>query len=328
VGRGVHVTLACPPAAARLRAEAARAGAEIVDVRHVVHSRDRWDVVHVHDGAAAVIGWHTAQRSGARLVRTQHFVRPATVERTGWRRAASLVLHRALNADVDALVAVSESAAAAALERREVGAAKVSVIPPGIELPDEQQVERAVAARRELRDPVIAFVGRLEREKQLQLLLCAIPLVLRHLPRCTFAIAGSGSAEPELRALARQLRLGRSVRWLGEVEAPDAVLADAHVYVHPCAGEGFGLAVAEAAAWALPVVGRDSGGVGELVEDEATGLLVPDDDPAELAAALVRLAADREWAEELGREGRRRAVAGLGAERTAALTHELYERIR
>jgi glycosyltransferase involved in cell wall biosynthesis len=286
----------------------------------------RPDIVHVHDGAAAVAGWSLAGRLG-KLVRTQHFVRTASSERGGWRRVASLALHRALNVDVDALVAVSQSAATAAEARREVSGEKVTVIPPGIDLPGDEEVERAIADRLRAPDPVVAYVGRLEREKSVDLLLCAVPLVLRHLPGCKFVIAGAGSCGRELKELARKLKLERNVVFLGEVEDPAAVLARAHVFVNPSSEEGYGLAVAEALAWALPVVAVRSGGVAELVEDQATGLLADTADPHELAAAIIRLAADRELAEELGTRARRRALTTLGGDRTAELTLDLYKRL-
>ena len=335
--RDVDVTIACPPTAERLREEAADAGVRVIppagaprtawmsDLARWVPGSPR--IVHVHDGLSAVAGWRLTGRSGTHLVRTQHFVRPASTERSGWRRVASFALHRTINSDVDALVAVSQSAADAALDRMEITAGKVTVIPPGIELPRSEDVDRAVERRRTLASPVVAYIGRLEHEKAIQLLLTSIPLVLAHVPSCTFVIAGAGAAEAELRALSRTLQIGGSVSWLGEIPHPAAVLSDAHAYVNPSPNEGFGLAVAEAMSWALPVVGRTTGGVAEIVDDGVTGLLVAEDDPAELATAIVRLVEDRALAEQLGRAARRVAVARFGSERTTDLTLQLYERL-
>lgn len=335
--RNVDVTIACPPTAERLREEAADAGIRVIPPASAprtawMSNLGRWvpastRIVHVHDGLAAVTGWRLAGRRGARLVRSQHFVRPASTERSGWSRVASFAVHRRINADVDALVAVSQSAADAALERNEIAAGKVNVISPGIELARADEVERAIERRRTLPSPVVAYIGRLEHEKAVPLLLMAIPLVLEHVPDCRFAIAGAGAAEAELRALARSLKIERSVRWLGEIPHPAAVLSEAHACVNPSANEGFGLAVAEAMSWALPVVGRTTGGVAEIVDDGKTGLLVAEDDPAELATAIVRLVENREYAEALGREARRVAGARFDSERTADLTLQLYERL-
>lgn len=329
---GIDSSIACPPGAVRLREEAAAAGVPVVVARPAELPQKlagRFpDVVHAHDGAAAVAAWRVSTFGGSKLVRTQHFVRPASVERTGWRRAASLALHRALNAEVDALVAVSESVASAIRERREARAARIEVISPGIDVPEDAEVRRAARARRESEHLVIATVGRLEREKAHDLLLLAMPLLLERVPDARLVVAGSGSLEEDLRRLAGRLRLERAIVWAGEVDDPAEVLRSAHVYVNPSSVEGFGLAVAEAMAWALPIVGMRGGGVAELVEDGLTGLLVDDADPSALAAALARLAADRSLAQRLGRAGRARAVELLDADVTAARTAALYERLR
>ena len=117
--RNVDVTIACPPTATRLREEAADAGIRVIPPESAPRTAwltglGRWipgspRIVHVHDGLAAVAGWRIAGRRRAQFVRSQHFVLPASAERSGWRRAASFALHRRINADVDALVAVSQS---------------------------------------------------------------------------------------------------------------------------------------------------------------------------------------------------------------------------
>jgi glycosyltransferase involved in cell wall biosynthesis len=260
-------------------------------------------------------------------VRTQHFIVPASAARRGWRRFASLALHRALNADLAALVAVSESVADAVRSRREVRPERVEVIAPGIELPDDDAVERAVAARRTAERPTIVCLSRLEREKSLPLLLASLPLLLERIPDVRLVVAGTGSLHAELHELTFRLGVARAVEWRGHVEDPGALLAQAHVYAHPAEAESFGLATAEAAAWALPVVGRRAGGTAEIVEDNVSGLLVESGEPASFAEALATLLENPGVAERMGRAGRARAVALYGADRTADRTLELYERI-
>ncbi len=337
--RGLDCRIACPPTAARLRAEASAAGVPVTPATGTRRAgwfsdalerlaADPPDVVHAHDGAAAVAAWRLTSLGRSQLVRTQHFVRPASAERQGWRGTVSLALHRALNADLAALVAVSQSVSDSARSRREVAKAKLEVIWPGIDVPSDGDVEDAVRARRRLPQPAVAFVGRLEAEKSLPTLLGAIPLVLERIGACRFVIAGAGSLERDLRELAAGLDIGGAIDWLGEVPESAAVLAESHVFVNPCAVEGFGLVTAEAMAWQLPVVATASGGSAELVEDGVSGLLVEPYDPAALAGAIVRLVSDRGLAEELGRGARARARERFGAERTVERTVALYERIR
>ena len=335
---GCDAELACPPSALRLRAEAAAAG---IPVRPSADGARRpWisrvarqlaaqpaDVVHLHDGRAAVAGLLLARLGQPLVVRTQHFTHPASVGRRGLRREASLALHRTLNRRLDGYVAVSRSVADAADERRETGDAAVVVIAPGIELPDEAAVARAQGAREGLPQPVVAFVGRLEAEKHVDVLLHAIPRVLGRLPGCRFVIAGAGGQEAALRELSGRLGVEAAVTWTGEVTDPGAVFEGAHLYVNPSPSEGFGLATIEAMAFALPVVAADSGGSAEIVADTETGLLVAGGNADAMAAAIVALAGDRPRAAQLGEEARRRTLPRYGIERTAQATLAFYRRL-
>lgn len=335
---GCRAEIACPPSATRLRAEAEGMG---IPVLPSAAARGRtWlaalarllavrppGVLHLHDGRAAAAGALLARAGRPVVVRTQHFTRPASAERSGLGRAASLTLHRALNRRLDGYVAVSENVAAAALERGEVGAAELAVVPPGIDLPDEDTLAIARAARERLPHPVVAYIGRLEAEKGVDSLVRAAPRVLDQLPDCRFVIAGSGSRGQALRALARELGVEHVITWAGEVPDPGAVLARAHVYVSPSAQEGFGLATVEAMASGLPVVAVGAGASVELVEHGVCGLLAPPGDLERLASHIAELAGDRSRALEMGEAARQRAVARYGIDRTARATLDLYLRL-
>jgi len=172
-------------------------------------------------------------------------------------------------------------------------------------------------------------MGRLEPEKRVDVLVEAIPRVLTDAHDARFVIAGSGSAADALRALARRRSVEHAIEWKGWVREPDAVLARSHLYVNTWPWEGFGMAMAEAMAWGLPVVATDSAASPELVADEQTGLIVPPCDPAALADAIIRLLRDRELAARMGALGRTRAERyGIRttAEQTLALYSELIQR--
>jgi glycosyltransferase involved in cell wall biosynthesis/O-antigen ligase len=331
LGTECEPVIACPPGARRLRAEAAAAGVPVLPAAGArlleILEGDPPHVIHAHDGRSAVLGWRLASSGPTRLVRTQHFIETASAGRRGWLRAASLAAHRALNADVDAFVAVSASVAEAAKTRGEADPRKVVVIPPGTELPTLDDVRSARAARRKQRAPMVAFVGRLEAEKSVSLLLCAAALVVERLPGCRFVIAGAGSLEDELRGLARSLGIEEAVSWLGHVDDVGPVLASAHVYAQPCDVDGFGLATTEAMAYELPVVGRAAGGTAEIVEDEISGLLVEEADPSAFADAIVRLASDRPLGARMGKKGRVRVAKLFAVERTVEDTLAVYRRV-
>src|SRR5205807_9496158 len=139
------------------------------------------------------------------LVRTQHFVLPATATRSGWRKVASVSLHRWLNRRVSGYIAVSQAALDAAVRRGEIDRARTAVIAPGIDLPSADALAQARNQRQEIAAPLVAAVGRLEAERRFDVFLEASALVQRELPDCRFVIAGTGSQEEKLKLLAARL---------------------------------------------------------------------------------------------------------------------------
>jgi len=118
-------------------------------------------------------------------------------------------------------------------------------------------------------------------------------------------VVGGGPAEPRLR------RLLPSAVFLGQHRGEQLaeIFASLDVFVHGGCHETFGQAIQEAAASGLPVVAPAVGGPVDLVEDGATGYLVPPGDAGALTAATRRLAADPAARAAMGRAGRQRVLA-------------------
>jgi len=151
-------------------------------------------------------------------------------------------------------------------------------------------------------------VGRLIPIKGHIVLLRAFAEAKRELPDLRLEIAGRGPLEPALKALAHELGVSESVRFLGHVSPIQAAIEGSTVVVVPSMGEGFGMVALEAMERARPVIAASIGGLGELVQDGETGLLVPPGEAEPLRAAIVRLAGDLELARRMGEAGRRRAL--------------------
>jgi glycosyltransferase involved in cell wall biosynthesis len=265
-----------------------------------------------------------ASIAGAALVRTQHFVRPASAERTGLQGRLSVAAHRLINRRLDGYICVSDAAARAARARRDAGRATAVVIPPGVAIPSSIQVQSAFAARSSAQHPVVLSAGRLEPERRFDVLLDAIPAVLKGAPDCEFLIAGAGSAERDLKAQVRSLGVENSVRWAGWLPDLAPALAGAHIYVNTWPWEGFGMATAEAMGFALPIVAANTGASPELVEDRVSGLLVEPADAAALADALIELLANPDRGAAMGAAGRARALRRYSMSATAESTHAFY----
>jgi phosphatidylinositol alpha-1,6-mannosyltransferase len=173
----------------------------------------------------------------------------------------------------------------------------------------------AIRARFRLPDGVrwLLTVARLEPHKGMDTVIAALPAIAARASDVGYLIAGSGPARERLERLAQKAGVADRVRFLGEVGEGDLPalynVASAYVGVSRRAErigvEGFGLALVEASACALPIVAGDSGGVPDAVRAGETGFLVPPEDVAAVAEAVCRLLTDRELAGRIGAAGRR-----------------------
>jgi glycosyltransferase involved in cell wall biosynthesis len=128
--------------------------------------------------------------------------------------------------------------------------------------------------------------------------------------RTHFALVGEGACRKQYMAQAAAMGLTDHVTWTGLVENPiaEGVYAATDILAHvPRWHEAFGFVIAEAMAAARPVVATAVGGVPELVEDGATGILAPRRDAATIAEKLLLLINDPGLRERLGSAGKRAA---------------------
>jgi glycosyltransferase involved in cell wall biosynthesis len=173
-------------------------------------------------------------------------------------------------------------------------------------------------------EPRFLCIGRLIPIKGHVVLLRALALALKDAPELTLEIAGRGPLEPALKAVAKELGVEHAVHFLGYVAPIQRAIDDSAVVVVPSLGEGFGMVALEAMERARPVLAAEIGGLGELVVDGRTGLLVPPGEAEPLARALVELARDPQRRRELGEAGRRRALEHFAEHRNVERTELLY----
>jgi glycosyltransferase involved in cell wall biosynthesis len=174
----------------------------------------------------------------------------------------------------------------------------------------------------------ILFVGRMEQRKGIDLLLAALPTVLQGVPAATATLVGSDRDafwENRWRKTAPPAVANR-VTFAGVVadRALEQHYANAHVFVAPSRYESFGLIFVEAMARALPVVALRAPGAADLIDDNATGLLVASDDSDALAAALVRLATDSAARNRIGSAAHALVEKRYSLPVLAAASAELY----
>src|SRR5579885_2356596 len=168
-------------------------------------------------------------------------------------------------------------------------------------------------------------VGRLIPIKGHVVLLRAFRKVLDARPDARLDIAGRGPLEHGLKDLARELGLAGAVRFLGHVTPIQRAVERSFAVVVPSLGEGFGMVALEAMERARPVIAAAIGGLGEIVRDGVTGVLVPPGEAEPLTDAIVRVASDPELARRMGEAGRQRALARFLQSFCTERTELLYE---
>lgn len=283
------------------------------------------DVVHAHDWLVAQSAVTLAQVAGAPLVTTIHATewgRHGGHLTTPLRRAIDSV-ERWLVHQSDRVIVCSIAMHDEVVARLGADPARVDIVTGGVDI-------TAWGGRRPPRAdaPVLLFAGRVEWEKGLQDVVDGLPAIRRAFPGTTLRVAGEGSYEGGVRALARRRRVASAVEWLGRCD--DATLAAqyraADVVVVPSSYEPFGLVALEAAAAGTPRVVARTGGLAEQVRDGVTGEVVPPADPAALATAVTRLLHDPARAARLAAAAKRDVRPRHGWDTVAAATAAVYER--
>ena len=289
-------------------------------------------VVHVHNFKDALVALRARRlmksdrRRGLRVVCTRHLVRPAKTGR----------LDRGTYRDLDALIFVSDAARAAFMATAPADLnndPRICVIRNAIPLPknnsdqkSRESIANVVGTRHGASAPTVSanasekselsekfrflFAGRIAPEKGLDVLVEAFRRVEFARPgAAALTVCGTGDSRtvmPIVRTT-RAPELDGKVTWAGHLDDISAVIARADAGVVPSrAPEAFGLAALEFMAAGIPVIASEIGALPEVIGPD--GILVPPEDPAALADAMLRLIDSPELCARLGEAGKRRAA--------------------
>ena len=336
------------------------------EIRELIR-REKPDVVHCHNTFPQISPsvYYAAAREGVPVVQTLHNYRLACLNgylfregtvcekclgRTPWcglrhrcyrdslggslSLFAMLVVHRLLGTwrrKVTRYIALTDFArdkfVAAGLPAGKLVVKPNAFAPPAQTRPASTNVDNP-----ELR---VLYVGRLSPEKGVDVLLRAWAQFSKSSgggSRPTLTIVGDGPERGALGAIADELGLSDSVRFLGALprDAALAELASASLLVFPSLWyETFGLTILEAASQGVPALVTNFGGQSSLVEDGVSGRLVLPGDPAALAAALHDLLSDPAALLRMGDAARAAFEASdCRPDRNLARLLDIYESVR
>ena len=332
------VSIACPPRSPlALRADKVQVVPlnikKLVDLRAIralarLLQSGRADVLHAHNGRTQLHGALAVRlaRRGA-LVWTQHFINPHHAQ-VGGRKAAGLKrVHRAVNAQTHGFIAISGAVKSAMLERGEASESQIVVVRNGIGDPRAAQLENAasVRARYGVKSdaPLVVALCRLEREKEVGVLLRAWAKTALKVHDARLVIGGRGARQGELQQQIESLKIGQSAQLIGFAEDALSLLNAADVFVHPAPAEPFGLVFLEAMGLGKPVVACRGGAAPEIVNQQCGNLVAPSDE-TQMSVALCELLRDETRARALGENGRARFEAHFTRAQMARQTRAVY----
>ncbi len=273
------------------------------------------DIVHSHDPfSVGLFGMNVARRHRIPYVHTYHTLYPEYVHYV-WETRLTKKLAERLSRDFcqqcSSIVAPSTK-----IERylREWGVrVPIDIIATGIDVDRYSTVDpvriEAIRTSLDLKpdERVLLFMGRLGREKNVEMLLRS--LWLTHLSKIRLVIAGDGPHREYLEALVDELDLRSRVSFLGYLERGDSIAAYhlAHAFAFASTTETQGLVIGEAMAAGLPVIAVEDRAVEDFVISGRTGLIVPSR-PEDLAHAFDDLLGDDESRESMADASRERAI--------------------
>lgn len=174
-------------------------------------------------------------------------------------------------------------------------------------------------------DPTVLFVGRLVVQKGPDILVRAMPSVLKFYPNCKFVLVGDGHMRNDVIGLAHQLGVAPALRMLGSKQGLEVVnlFKACDIVAVPSRNEPFGIVILEGWSASKPVVSTKRGGPAEFVWHEVNGLQI-DDNPESVAWGLGTLLADHERCRWMGRNGRAAVDAAFNWDTIAGQTEQVY----
>jgi glycosyltransferase involved in cell wall biosynthesis len=212
---------------------------------------------------------------------------------------------------------------------------KLTVIHDGIDLLPFSLPQSPTAGDRDEGELIVGMVSRITPRKGQDVFIQAASIVNKVFPLAKFYIVGDclevyQPVKDALVTTATQLEIEQQITFTGYLdhESIARVLATFDVFVSPSkVPESFGLVIAEAMAAGKPVVATKHGGPLDLIIDGVTGLLIPSEDPAAMANAIINLLRDKAKRQSMGQSGKARVRECFSIDKHLSLIESLYRDI-
>lgn len=210
---------------------------------------------------------------------------------------------------------------------------KIALIPHGINIEELKLIDDTTKknnrAQWHIADKtfVIGHIGRLSDVKGQDILIQAMPAIIKEIPKVKLLIVGEGREEETLKKLVQDLKLHRYIEFIPILNHAQQMLSLFDIFVMPSLQEGLGLSIMEAQSCGLCVVASKVGGIPTLIEDGRTGVLVEPKDPVSLSKAIVGLYYNRDKMRQLGLAARGSIAKNFSSEMMVDRTYQVYREL-
>ncbi|MGE0681055.1 MAG: glycosyltransferase [Candidatus Binatia bacterium] len=284
--------------------------------------QDRIQIVHTYLSFANIVGALTSAFARVPIL----LVSKRSLDR--YQKRLEAWSHWAVNRFADRVIANADAVKDFVIETEGCPVDKIIVIPNGIN--DEfvangaRDKERAALGLGP-QDRVVGTLGRLAWKKGQEYFLVAAAEIIKEEPRVTFVLVGDGPLRAQLEEQARALGIAAHVKFLGQRLDSQTVISLFDIFVLPSVIEGMPNALLEAMALEKPVVVTNAGGNAEVVQDGATGFVVPTRQPAEMAQRILQLLRQETLAQGFAAAARRSVRQRYSFRQTLQAMETLYE---
>jgi len=274
--------------------------------------RQRPHLIMVGHAHFAPLGWALARLTGARVVTFLYGIE-------AWEPLSSA--RRYALQRMDQLVAISQHTARQAVDSNDLPASALRILYNCLDPQFEQPVNRNLTAPPSLL--TVARINQAERYKGHDVVIRALPEILRHFPDLIYDIVGDGAGRPALEQLAQQVGVAPAVRFHGRVsdERLRQFYANASIFIMPSTHEGFGFVFAEAMAYGVPAIGGNVDATPEVIVDGETGYCIDPTSTEEIARTVTRLLSDDMLWQRLGTQAARHVREQFGYARFQQQLH-------
>ena len=283
--------------------------------------RHKIDIVHPHFQDSMYFAAPIAKLVGVRRV-----IR-FRVNLGYWMRPIDRRLMRFYNRFIDATLVNCKACRDAVIEQEHAPPESISIIPNGVDLAKfEDSDGNQYSQPREDGKRTIGVVANLRHVKGLDIFIRAAAQVAAQHENVRFVIAGEGELRSELWTLIGELGLQDRVELPGRIDDVPHFLRGIDIAVLSSRSEGAPNVIMEYMAAGKPVVATDVGGVGEMVGNDQTGVLVSPESPMDLANALDRVLSNSALASRFAQSAREQALAEFGLKTQSQRYAEFYMR--